>query len=382
MRSLPEDTFGFLEGLRLPMVMLDAGGHIIGANSRFSGLLGYIPEELAGADGFGLVDPADRNLMRSLVQQMREEGGLALTTSLLRKDGSRMRTHSFWSIATTDSSHPPVSIGLFVEMAADDQLRSPPAETPAASFTSDTTGKGGILPGGDPTPGLSDPGRRNQIIHTLIFHDAKNRLGAFRGYAGLLRESLPGSNFLTYLDKLEEIASDIERDLGVASIFSHIGLIAPRWQNVRDVIGRSASREPQGRIFLDDLPGSLWCFADPLFSRVFSNLFENARRHGERVTTIRIRAQEAETGLVISVEDDGIGIPADQKERIFEHGFGRHTGYGLYLAREILSIAGFSIREIGDPGKGARFDIHVPKGRYIHCPSCPKEPDPVRIPAA
>ena len=111
-------------------------------------------------------------------------------------------------------------------------------------------------------------------------------------------------------------------------------------------------------------------------------LFENARRHGERVTTIRIRAKETEGGLVISVEDDGVGIPADQKDRIFEHGFGRHTGYGLYLAREILTIAGFSIHETGDPGKGARFDIHIPRGRYVHRPSCPEEPGPVRMPAA
>jgi signal transduction histidine kinase len=100
------------------------------------------------------------------------------------------------------------------------------------------------------------------------------------------------------------------------------------------------------------------------------------------VTRIRIGAKETDEGLVISVKDDGVGVPADQKERIFEHGFGRHTGYGLYLAREILHIAGFSILETGDPGKGARFDIHVPRGRYVHQPSRPEEPDAVRIPAA
>jgi len=230
-------------------------------------------------------------------------------------------------------------------------------------------------------PAPIDPCRWNQVIHTIIFHDAKNRLSAHHGYADLLRESLAGSGFLSYIDKLEEIATDIEHDLGVASMFSHVGLIAPRWQNVRDVVLRSASREPGGKIFTDDLPGSLWCMADPLFPRVFSNLFENARRHGERVTTIRIRAKETEEGLVISVEDDGVGIPADQKERIFEHGFGSHTGYGLYLAREILTIAGFSIRETGDPGMGARFDIQIPRGRYVHRVSCPEEPGPVRMPA-
>ena len=37
---------------------------------------------------------------------------------------------------------------------------------------------------------------------------------------------------------------------------------------------------------------------------------------------------------------------------------------GLFLAREILSVTGITIRETGEPGKGARFEISVPKGAY------------------
>jgi hypothetical protein len=363
------------------MVVLDAGGAIVSANSRFSGLLGYPPGELGGADGFGLVDPVDRGLVRSLVQQMRDDGGLALTAWMLKKDGSRVRSQSFWSVSRIDASLPPLSIGLFVEVPAEDQPALPQVRSPGVSQNNGPR-EGLVTRSSDPAPGPIDPCRRNQIIHTIIFHDAKNRLAALHGYAELLRESLSGSGFLSYIDKLDEIAAEIERDLGVAAMFSHIGLIAPQWQNIRDVVLRSVSREQGGRIFMDNLPGSLWCLADPLFPRVFSNLFENARRHGEKVSAIRIGAKEAPEGLVISVEDDGVGIPADQKERIFEHGFGRHTGYGLYLTREVLSIAGFSIHETGDPGKGARFDIHIPRGRYVHRQSCPEEPDPIRIPAA
>ncbi|MDD1669598.1 MAG: PAS domain-containing sensor histidine kinase [Methanomicrobiales archaeon] len=382
MRELPEDGFGFLAGIPLPMVVLDAGGAVVGSNSRFSELLGYLPGELGGADGFGLVDRDDRDLVRVLLQQVGNEGGLALSVWLLRKDGSRVRSQSVWSVSRPDASHPPLFIGLFVEIPAEDQPVQPAGSSPGMPALEGGSPCGGANRAGDPGSGPMNPARRNQIIRTIIFHDAKNRLAALHGYAALLKESLSGSGFLSYVDKLEEIASDIERDLGVASMFSHVGLIAPRWQNIRDVVSRSASREPGGRIFMEDLPGSLWCLADPLFPRVFSNLFENARRHGERVTAIRIGAREDEGGLVISVEDDGIGVPADQKERIFEHGFGRHTGYGLYLAREVLSIAGFSIHETGDPGKGARFDISIPRGKYVHQRSCPEEPDAIRIPAA
>ena len=64
------------------------------------------------------------------------------------------------------------------------------------------------------------------------------------------------------------------------------------------------------------------------------------------------------------VEDDGTGIPAEEKEKIFERGYGKNTGLGLFLTREILGITGITIRETGIPGKGARFEIAVPTAAY------------------
>jgi signal transduction histidine kinase len=308
----------------------------------------------------------------SLLGRMSGEGSFSLRATLLGKGGERVKVLGFWSLLSPSGPRPDRYIGLFVDIP-DGDPQEPRVSVPLTAHAA---------PGpsiGQPGPARADPPARDQIMHTIVFHDAKNRLTALHGYASLLRESLLGSEFLPYLDKLDEIASEIERDLGVAAMVSHLGLIAPRWQNLREVIARSVSREADGRIALNDLPGSFWCLADPLFPRVFSNLFENARRHGERVTSIRITAREEEAGLLVTIEDNGVGVPAEHKELIFELGFGRHTGYGLYLAREILANAGFSIRETGDPGKGARFELRIPRGRYmVH----PKETEPARIPAA
>jgi signal transduction histidine kinase len=62
----------------------------------------------------------------------------------------------------------------------------------------------------------------------------------------------------------------------------------------------------------------------------------------------------------ITYRDDGAGIPVDDKEQIFRKGFGKHTGLGLFLTREILSITGITIRENGEPGKGVQFEILIP----------------------
>jgi signal transduction histidine kinase len=82
------------------------------------------------------------------------------------------------------------------------------------------------------------------------------------------------------------------------------------------------------------------------------------------MTVIRTSSEDTENGLLISVEDDGVGILAGDKKRLFTRGFGHHTGLGLFLSREILSITGITITETGEPGKGARFEIRVPKGEW------------------
>ena len=106
-------------------------------------------------------------------------------------------------------------------------------------------------------------------------------------------------------------------------------------------------------------------YADPLFDKVFYNLIENALAYGgDQLTTIRISTRESDSGLMIVCEDNGAGISEPDKKRLFERGYGKHTGLGLYLSREILLITGITITENSRPGSGARFEITVPKGAW------------------
>jgi signal transduction histidine kinase len=63
-------------------------------------------------------------------------------------------------------------------------------------------------------------------------------------------------------------------------------------------------------------------------------------------------------------EDNGTGVPAEAKEKIFRREYFKNTGFGLFLTRDILAITGLSIVENGTPGAGARFVIHAPKGTF------------------
>ena len=95
------------------------------------------------------------------------------------------------------------------------------------------------------------------------------------------------------------------------------------------------------------------------------NLIENSLRHGEHVTQIKMTfsVQDGYNGM-LTFEDNGVGISHVHKSKIFDRDFGKNTGLGLFLIREILSLTGMSIYECGQPDRGARFDIMIPPGSW------------------
>ena len=147
--------------------------------------------------------------------------------------------------------------------------------------------------------------------------------------------------------------------------YEEIGVHVPAWQDCRTLVDTAAKQAPLGKVMVENnLPASAEVFADPLIVKVFYNLMDNAVRYGGKITTIRFSALERNGDEVLVCEDDGDGVPQDEKEKIFERGFGKNTGLGLALSREILSITGITITETGEPGKGARFEMVVPKGAW------------------
>jgi signal transduction histidine kinase len=103
--------------------------------------------------------------------------------------------------------------------------------------------------------------------------------------------------------------------------------------------------------------------------RKFYNLLQNSLQYGgERLSEISISSIAINDNLIITVEDNGAGIDPEIKKHLFERGYGKNTGLGLFLSREILGITGISITETSEPGNGARFEISVPKGVYRFMP--------------
>jgi signal transduction histidine kinase len=79
----------------------------------------------------------------------------------------------------------------------------------------------------------------------------------------------------------------------------------------------------------------LTVLTDSLLRQLFYNLIDNSLKHGEKVSRIRLHYEEVgKDKLKLVYEDDGIGIPKAEKEKIFKEGYGKGTGYGLISDKE------------------------------------------------
>jgi PAS domain S-box-containing protein len=211
---------------------------------------------------------------------------------------------------------------------------------------------------------LIEANKKLNLLSSLTRHDILNNLTALQGYIELSMMDEPSPDLLRYLEKMLIIAESINHQVSFTSDYQDIGVKAPQWQDVREVIQKTVQLLDLQGIGMEIGFQELKVFADPMLERVFYNLIQNAVTHGGKITTITFSAKKHPEGVVIVCEDDGVGIPDLEKELIFKRGYGKNTGLGLFLIREILSITGMSIKENGTSGKGARFEILVPNAIY------------------
>ncbi len=204
-----------------------------------------------------------------------------------------------------------------------------------------------------------------RLISKITQHDLLNTIQVLSGYIEMVKQTASGTRPLAeYADEMDVLTHTLREQVEFARDYQCLGIKEPVWQNLQDTVaGGLATVSPAGvtiAVTIDPVE----IYADPLLERVIYNLATNAVIHGRRTTQIAFSTLKSGSDMVFVCEDDGMGVPEHLKEAIFKREHYKNTGYGLFLAREILSITNLSIRETGVPGKGARFEILIPEGSY------------------
>ena len=204
---------------------------------------------------------------------------------------------------------------------------------------------------------LERANRKLNLLNSITRHDITNQISILRGNLELVKDSVTDPGAQSRLEKIDRSSQVILDQIRFTKEYQDMGSSAPQWQNLAGIMQQA--REVKD-LQMSEQAAKLSLYADPMLPKVFNNLIENTVRYGAKPPTIRIDCEPMGNGMNLIYEDIGPGIPANEKERIFDKGFGKGTGLGLFLSREILAITGITIQETGIEGQGARFEIAIP----------------------
>jgi two-component system, OmpR family, sensor histidine kinase KdpD len=225
--------------------------------------------------------------------------------------------------------------------------------------------------------------RLRSALLNSVSHDLRTPLSTVLGAATTLLEygkSLDKKVQIDLLSSIREEAERLNRYVGNLLDMTRLeggGLnIRSDWADVRDVLGAAADRVARRlgqRTVTRDFPAMLTMVkADPtLLEQALVNILENAIAYSPEDSTIELAAYEDRNNVVISIEDEGRGIPTAELERVFEKfrrmeestDRGKGSGLGLAISKGFVEAMGGRIAAASPihDGKGTRILISLPK---------------------
>ena len=168
---------------------------------------------------------------------------------------------------------------------------------------------------------------------------------------------------MKYLDSIDSAVALSNRLFDFTSLYEKIGGQAQTEIDVKRCFDEAVALFPNmsGIQVINDSLG-LVVVADSLLRQIFYNLIDNSLKHGKVVTQIRLHYIREQDQIKLYYEDNGIGVPMDNKQKIFAEQFTTNggTGLGLSMIRKIMEVYSWTIEETGAPDQGVRFEITIP----------------------
>ncbi len=204
------------------------------------------------------------------------------------------------------------------------------------------------------------------VLSELTRKGINSQIFVLNSYVGLaLKNKNEPGLIIKWLDDIGNACRELQKIIDYSKDYQDMGMNPPKWQNVQTTMLLGLSHISIGDIRHSLETKDLEIFADPLLEKVCQRLFENSFIHGVHVTQVRVWYTITPSGLTLFFEDDGAGIQVEKKDAIFLRAENTPaSSNSLVFMREILDITGITIRETGEPGKGARFEMAVPKGSW------------------
>ena len=307
---------------------------ILETNPRFEKLFGYSADEARGKNIDDLVVPSNKTEEAQTLNKKASEGYVYLDTKRKRRDGSLVAV----AVSACSMMAKGEATGYVVIYKDISDIKRAEENVLLAM-------------------------EKLRVMGGLTRHDLRNKLAAFDGLIYLLRRKLANDKEAEqHLENMKQSSKQMLSILEFSRLYEQIGVEEPRYVDVVQLVDEaSALFTSLEGVELVNSCGGLKVLADSLLRQIFYNLIHNTLRYGERTSRIRIYCEKAEDSeLRLIYEDDGVGIQPSMRGNLFKEGYGKGSGYGLYLTKRICEAYGWKIQETGEQGHGVRFVMSIP----------------------
>lgn len=330
-------------------IVVDAEGHVVACNRHVRDLFGWPPEDLVGRPVEVLVPEA----LRDVHVRHRAEYRAA---PRVRPMGAGLEL----SALTRHGTEVPVEISLS------------PLETAEGTFVvasiRDVTERRRMA------DQLREADRLKDEFLDVAAHQLRSPLAAIGGLAEMLSRDWDRLDDTTRRQlaqritaRMHQLTGLVERLLDFSRLRAGRVTLRPRRVVVTDAVAAAISRTEEtlkGHPVTMAVPPGLAVQADPeALGHILDNLLVNAATHTPPETPVAVEGDRDGNRVVITVRDEGPGVPPDIAEVIFERfvsGGGRGTGLGLHIVARYAELMGGQVWLDNDPGRGAAFRVVLP----------------------
>jgi PAS domain S-box-containing protein len=324
-------------------VHLDSNFHILDVNPSFMRLFGYYLDEVKGKHINDVIVPSEKMDEAVAYDEKASRGETHHEDTVRkRKDGSLVPV-AFSAAPIIVENQTMGYIAVYKDISqlkkAEEELRQ-------------TLEK------------LAKINEKLRVVGGLTRHDARNKLCAITGNVYVVKKKLTNNNeVLGNLKEMEVAAQQMVRIFDFAKTYEMLGVEEVRYIEVEKMINEAVSLfSDLANIKVINNCVGLTVLADSLLRQLFYNLVDNSLKYGEKIKTITARYEETDDDkLRLIYSDDGVGIAEEEKKSLFQEGYGRGTGYGLYLIKKMCEGYHWDIQETSKQGQGAEFTITIPR---------------------
>ncbi len=211
-------------------------------------------------------------------------------------------------------------------------------------------------------------------LNAVLRHDVFNQLTILVGFIQYSGDLIEDPEIREFLQKEETAGINIQKLMQFSRDYQDLVIKPPCWLNLAGKTREAFHPISLGEVAITCDLGGIEVFASPLIGNVLVTLAGAGLESGRKPSQITISSVEdsGDGTLAVILEDDSGGIAEEERAILFERRHGHTRGYGLWLAREILSLTGITVSESGTEGTGCRFELVIPSGYWRRAKASPE----------